>query len=105
MFRLRNIPIQRKLRFVILATCTVALCVASSALFALQYYFFQRDYHRDLVSVAEITSGLSAPTIALGAPETTQDFLNALEAKPHIAGALIRVPDGTVVSAYGREWN
>ncbi len=104
MFRLRDIPIQRKLRFVILATCTAALVVASGALFALQYYFFQRDFRNDLVSAAQIVSGLSAPTIALGAPETTQDFLNALSAKPHIAGALIRVSDGATVSGYGREW-
>lgn len=105
MSRLRNIPIQRKLRFVILSTCTVALSVASTALFALQYFFFQRDFRHDLVSAAQIVSGLSAPTIALGAPEATQDFLNALAAKPHIAGAFIRVNDGTVVSGYGREWN
>jgi len=105
MIRLRNVPIQRKLRLVILATCTAALVVASSALFALQYFFFQRDYQRDLVSVAQIVSGLSAPTIALGAPETTQDFLNGLRAKPHIAGAFIRLQNGQVASGYGREWN
>lgn len=104
MLRLRDIPIQRKLRFVILATCTAALCVASSALFALQYYLFQRDYHRDLNSVAQIISGLSAPTIALGAPETTRDFLNSLSAKANIVSAVIRLRDGTVASAYGREW-
>ena len=105
MFRLRDVPIQRKLRMVILATCTAALVVASSALFALQYFFFQRDYHRDLTVTAQIVSGLSAPTIALGAPETTQDFLNALSAKEHIAGAFIRLNDGATVSGYGREWN
>ncbi len=105
MLHLRNVPIQRKLRFVILATCTAALCVASTALFALQYYFFQRDYKRDLVSAAQIVGSLSAPTIALGAPETTQDFLNSLAAKPHIVGAFIRVNDGAIVSGYGREWH
>lgn len=104
MLRLRNVPIQRKLRFVILATCTAALVVASCALFALQYFFYQRSFRDDLISAAQIVSGLSAPTIALGAPETTQDFLNALAAKPHVAGAAIRLRDGTTVAAYGREW-
>lgn len=104
MFRLRNIPIQRKLRLVILATCTAALVVASSALFALQYFFFQREFRHDLESVAQIVSGLSAPTIALGAPEATQDFLQSLAAKPHITGAFIRLNDGNDVASYGREW-
>ncbi|MEQ1861969.1 MAG: ATP-binding protein [Chthoniobacteraceae bacterium] len=104
MFALRNIPIQRKLRLVILVTCTTALCVASSALFALQYFLFKRDLRHDLASAAQIVSGLSAPTIALGAPETTQDFLDALAAKPHITGAFVRTSDGSVASAYGRKW-
>ena len=102
MTRFRNVPIQRKLRFVILATCIVALCVASTALFALQFYFFERDYRRDLVSVAEIIANLSAGVIPLDGAEQTQDFLDALASKPHIVGAFIRVQNGSVVSQYGR---
>ena len=98
----RNIPIQRKLRLVILATCIVALCVACSALFALQFYFFERDYRRDLVSVAEIIANLSAGVIPLDGAEQTQDFLDALASKPHVVGAFIRLKNGTVVSEFGR---
>ena len=56
--RVRNFPIKRKLRLVVLATCTAALCVACTALFGLQFYFFQRDFKRDLVAVAEIITGV-----------------------------------------------
>ena len=91
MLHFRDVPIQRKLRFVILATCTAALCVASFALFALQFYFFQRDYRRDLESVADIIANLSGPTISLGSPESTKDFLEALSSKPNVLGAFIRL--------------
>jgi two-component system, NtrC family, sensor kinase len=101
MQRLHGVPIQRKLRFVILATCTVALCVASSALFALQYFFFQRDYRRELESVARIIENLSGPVIALGQAEAISEFLNALDAKPHIVGAFVRLSDGTTAAAFG----
>ena len=102
MQRLRGVPIQRKLRFVILATCTVALCMASCALFALQYFFFQRDYRRELESVARIIENLSGPVIALGSPESISDFLNALDAKPHITGAFVLLADGTTAASFGR---
>jgi signal transduction histidine kinase len=102
MQRLRGVPIQRKLRFVILATCTAALCVASSALFALQYFFFQRDYRRELDSVAQIIENLSGPVIALGSPESIGDFLKALGGKPHIVGAFVRLADGRTAARIGR---
>jgi C4-dicarboxylate-specific signal transduction histidine kinase len=76
--------------------------VASSALFALQYFLFQRDYKRGITAMAQIIEGVSAPTISLGAPETTQDFLNALAEKPRIVGAVIYINDGSVVAEYGR---
>jgi signal transduction histidine kinase len=71
-------------------------------LFALQFYFFQRDYRRDLQSVADIIANLSGPTISLGAPESTKDFLEALKPKQNISGAFIRVADGSVATKYGR---
>ena len=99
---LRDVPIQRKLRFVILATCTAALCVASAALFALQYFFFQRDYKRDLESLAEIVSSIAAPAISRGGEDTTQAVLKALHAKPHIIGASIILNDGRTVAQIGK---
>src|SRR6478735_2407558 len=98
---LRDVPIQRKLRFVILATCTAALCVASAALFALQYFFFQRDYKRDLESLAEIVSSIAAPAISRGGEDTSQAVLNALHAKPHVIGASIILNDGRTVAQTG----
>lgn len=91
MISFRQIPIQRKLRLVILATCTVALSVASAALFALQFHFYKRDYRHDLSSVAQILAEMSTGAITAGLPESTHDILAALKAKPHVVGAFVRV--------------
>src|SRR5439155_303043 len=63
--RLRPMPIQRKLRLVVLATCTAALCVASGALFAVQFFNFKRDFRRDLVAVAEIIASNSTAAVQI----------------------------------------
>ena len=100
--RIRNFPIQRKLRLVVLATCTAALCVASSALFALQFYFFQRDFRRDLVAVAEIVAANSTAALAFDDEDTTQEILASLKAKPQITGAELVLADGRTLGRMGR---
>ena len=61
----RDIPIQRKLRLVILAVCSAALCVACGVLFAPQYFIFRRDFERDLAAVADIIASNSAAAALL----------------------------------------
>jgi C4-dicarboxylate-specific signal transduction histidine kinase len=97
-----NFPIQRKLRLVILATCTVALCVASSALFALQFYSFQRDFRRDLVAVAEIIAANSTAALSFNDEEAARENLGSLKAKPQITGAALVLADGQTLAEVGR---
>jgi signal transduction histidine kinase len=99
---LRNFPIQRKLRLVVLATCTAALCVASSALFALQFYFFQRDFRRDLVAVAEIIASNSTAALSFADAQAAGENLASLKAKPQITGSALVLKDGTVLAQVGR---
>jgi len=101
MSRLRNIPIQRKLRFVVLATCTAALCVASGALFALQFFSFRRDFRRDLIAVAEIIAGNSTAAVQFKNEDDAREILTVLKAKPHITGAEITLNDNTPLAAIG----
>lgn len=96
----RSLPIQSKLRLVILITCSVALTVACIGLFALQFYFFQRDYKRDLAAVAQIIAEMSSGALAAGLPESTRDVLGALKAKPHVVGAFVRVENSRMI--YGQ---
>jgi len=100
--RLRNFPIQRKLRLVMLATCTAALCVACSALFALQFYFFQRDFRRDLVAVGEIIAINSTAVLQFADEVQAQKNLASLKAKPLITGSALVNKDGTVLATIGR---
>ncbi len=96
-----RIPVQRKLRLIILATCTIALCVASGAFLALQLHFFKSDYRADLEGVAGITAQSAAVTLMADSSQGTQRILHALNAKPHVVGALVRLPDGGVASRFG----
>jgi signal transduction histidine kinase len=98
---LRSFPIQRKLRLVILATCTAALCVASSALFALQFYFFQRDFRRDLVAVGEIVASNSTAVLKYNDEKNAWENLRSLRAKPQITGSALILQDGTVLASVG----
>ena len=100
--RLRSFPIRRKLRLVVLGTCTAALCVASSALFALQFYFFKRDFKRDLVSVAEIIAANSTAALSFNDEDAARENLASLQAKPQITGAALVFADGHALARIGR---
>ncbi len=99
--RLRHLPIQRKLRLVVLATCTAALGVATSALFALQFFNFKRDFQRDLIAVAEIIASNSTAAVQFQNDDDTREILTALKAKPQIAGAEVVLADGQSLAAVG----
>ena len=98
---LHNVPIRRKLRLIVLTTCTAALCAASVALFAMQFLLFQRDYRRDFASVAEIMAELSAEVLSQGSPKGATGILSTLRAKPHIIAASLLLRDGTVFAQFG----
>jgi signal transduction histidine kinase len=97
----RHIPIERKLRLVILAVCSVALCVACGVLFALQYYISRRDFERDLAAVADIIASNSAMALWNEDEEAALDTLSALKAKPNITGAAIVLRNGTRLAQIG----
>ncbi|RYD72878.1 MAG: HAMP domain-containing protein, partial [Verrucomicrobiaceae bacterium] len=97
----RDIPIQRKLRAVILLTCTAALVVACGALFGLQFYFFKRDFERDLASVAEIIANNSTAALSFKDETAAREILGALRAKPHIVGAAIVLSNGATLAETG----
>ncbi len=95
MHSLRNIPIQRKLRLVILVTCSAALIAACGVLFGLQLLLVRRHFEQDLAAVAEIIASNSAEALVAKDEEHAREILDALQAKPFITGAVLVLEDGT----------
>jgi len=97
----RDIPIQRKLRLVVLATCTAALIVACAALFLFQFYSFRMDFERDLEAVASIIASNSTAAMSFGDKDAARETLASLRAKPNITGAAIILKGGTTLAQTG----
>ena len=97
----RDIPIQRKLRVVILSVCSAALVVACGVLFALQYVLFRRDFERDLAAVAEIIASNSIAAISFEDEDAAREILSSLRARPHITGAAIVMASGRTLAEIG----
>jgi signal transduction histidine kinase len=97
----RDIPIQRKLRVVILLTCTAALMVACGALFAYQFYTFRRDFERDLEAVASIIASNSTAAMSFADKDAAKETLASLRAKPNITGAAIVLKGGAMLAQTG----
>ena len=82
-------------------TCSAALVVACGTLFALQLYFFRRDFVNDLATTAEIVSHSSEGAITLHDDDAGRRILEALSAKPQITAAAILLRDGSTLAAVG----
>lgn len=98
---MHNIPIQRKLRVVFLITCTAALIVACSVLFAFQYVRFRQEFERDLSALASIVASNCTGAISFGENAAALETLRSLSAKPHIVGAQILLPNGRTFAKTG----
>src|SRR5581483_3622732 len=100
-FSTRNLPIRRKLTFIILGTCTAALLVACVILFALQVYTFWQGFTRDLSALAEIVAANSTAAVTFDDEDAAQEILAALHAKKHIVSATIVRPNGKALAQFG----
>lgn len=97
---IRNAPLRSKLRFVILTTCAVALLVACGALFTVQFFFFQKEFHADVEAVAEMLASRLPPSIDFDNPDRAGEILNSLAVKPHFTGALVLLNDRRTFASY-----
>ncbi len=86
---LRHAPLRTKLRFVILATCTAALLIACASLFAVQFYFFRRDYYREFSQWASMIAKATSTATDFDDADLAEQRLNLLGEKPYVRAALI----------------
>ena len=97
---LRNTPIRTKLRVVILTTCTAALLVACTILFAIQFYVFKKEFREDLASVAAMRAGRVSAAVTFENPTRAEAILGSLAVKPFITNARLVLNDGKSFAVY-----
>src|SRR5438309_1127276 len=98
---IQNLPIKRKMTLVILLTCGVVLLIACAALFVFQAVTVRRNFTRDLSTLASIIAHNSTAAVAFGDKKATEEILSALQAKPQVVSASIRLPDGAWFARFG----
>ena len=96
----RKLSLRRKLTLVIMINTFVALCVAGIAFAEYGVYRFKELRLEDLNALANILGTNSTAPLAFKDPNSAQDILRSLTAKPHILSAAIYDRDGNPFAVY-----
>lgn len=97
---LADMPFQRKVRFAILLTSTVAMLLACGAFLTVEYVGYRRSLVRTVTTLANVTADNSTAAIAFADPERARKTLESLRAEPQIIAAALCTTDGQVVATY-----
>ena len=95
-----KLSLRRKLTLVIMINTVVALCVAGTAFAEYGVYRFKELRLEDLNALANILGTNSTAPLTFKDPNSAQDILRALAAKPHILSAVIYDRDGKPFAVY-----
>src|SRR5579863_2797899 len=98
----RKLSLRHKLALVIMINTVAALCAAGMAFAEYGVYRFKELRLEDLDALANILGTNSTAPLAFKDPNSAQDILRALAAKPHILSAVIYDRDGKPFAAYHR---
>jgi len=101
-FRLRNLPIRRKLVLVILLTCATVLVLALAAVFAVQWFTVKTQFIGDLSSLGRIVAHNCAAAAAFNDREAAAQTLSGMESRPEIEGACLVLSNGQHVTQVDR---
>src|SRR5579863_6244256 len=97
-----KLSLRRKLTLVIMINTVVALCAAGIGFAEYGVYRFKELRLEDLNALANILGTNSTAPLAFKDPNSAQDILRALSAKPHILSAVIYDRDGRPFAVYHR---
>src|SRR5271169_1664575 len=95
-----KLSLRRKLTLVIMINTVVALCAAGIGFAEYGVYRFKELRLEDLNALANILGTNSTAPLAFKDPNSAQDILRALAAKPHILSAVIYDRDGKPFAVY-----
>jgi len=96
----RKLSLRRKLTLVIMINTFVALCAAGTGFAEYGVYRFKELRLEDLNALANILGTNSTAPLAFKDPNSAQDILRALAAKPHILSAVIYDREGAPFAVY-----
>ena len=98
-----KLSLRHKLTLVIMINTVVALCTAGIGFAEYGVYRFKELRLEDLNALANILGTNSTAPLAFKDPDSAQDILKALAAKPHILSAVIYDRDGKPFAIYHRD--
>ena len=98
---LNDLPIRRKLLWITLSTCGIALSVACSGLFWFQSINFRQSFIASLQSLGAVVAQNSAAPLAFDDQRSAGEVLSALKVNPSITSAVILDGAGREFARFG----
>jgi PAS domain S-box-containing protein len=102
MFRLRDLPISRKLTLAMMTASGVSLLLACLSFSGFDVIVFRNSVAGQLKSLANITGANVAASLTYHDPKSASLVLQSLRAEPNIIGARIYDAQGKVFASYRR---
>jgi two-component system sensor histidine kinase/response regulator len=99
----RDLTIRQKLQAIVMASCGVALVVASVAFTLYDRTTFLHAKREDLIASAKMIGSNSTAALTFHDADSAREILSALQAKPHVSIACIYDSDGKVFAKYVRD--
>ena len=97
---LKDQPIQRKIKTLILLTSSIVLALTCGALITYEWITFRQEMVRSLSTLAEITAFNSTAVLAFDNQLEAREGLAALRAEKHIVAAALYGEDGKLFAKY-----
>lgn len=100
---LADLPVQRKLRFAMLFTSSMALVLACGVFLGVEYNGYLRNIEQTMAALARVTANNSTAAIAFADPDDAQENLEALRAEPQVLAAALYDSSGVLIASYRAE--
>ncbi|HWA28759.1 MAG TPA: ATP-binding protein [Lacunisphaera sp.] len=97
---LADLPVQRKLRFAMLLTSSLALLVACSVFLTFEYLGYRRNLMQTVATLAQIVADNSTASLAFSDSTAARQILQALAAEPQVVAAGLYGNDGRPLASY-----
>src|SRR5882762_8333249 len=100
---LRNMPIRRKLIFMIMLISVSMMVLMRIALFAYEYLTFREATFRQISVLGRVIANNSTAALAFGNQADASETLSALHAEPNVVAAGLYDPAGKLFARYPAE--